>query len=302
MLMLANAMLYGENVMLSYSDPSTLLAELKTNYKTARTSLRSSSSAGLMICKSRNKLIFNQVTYVHGKRKVKCITKNRELIYKLAHTAYLREFARRTKANMSLLERAGKSWQSTEYPEILRSLPKHYDMLDPALVQDPQRLTQTLSGPNPNRGEGLIPARLTPRTDEDPQAWFLKPYFENTSHLESKIHPAARGLSARSKSEVFIISIYNRLGYAFHYDETVIIGGYRVSPDFIGLRSDGSLIIHEHSGLWEDAYRERNRRKLELYMSAGFFPGENLLWTFDSTDGAIDPDLTEALIRNIFER
>ena len=79
-----------------------------------------------------------------------------------------------------------------------------------------------------------------------------------------------------------------------------MIGGVRISPDFIGARRDGTLIFHEHKGLLTDEYRSKNDWKSGVYSAAGIFPGINLIYTYDSPAGTLNVKLARELIKDMY--
>ena len=89
---------------------------------------------------------------------------------------------------------------------------------------------------------------------------------------------------------------YDRRGIFYHYDEVIEIDGEYISPDMIGLRSDGWFIYQEHLGLQDMSYTSDMIRKLILYRKAGILLGKNLFITFDDKNGGINMDLIRASI------
>ena len=93
-----------------------------------------------------------------------------------------------------------------------------------------------------------------------------------------------------------ITNEYDELAIYYHYDEVILVNGYYLSPDIIGLAWDNQLKYHEHLGLATPEYRERNDFKDKLYKDAGLLPGRNLIYTYDSERGRLNlPLLSETL-------
>jgi hypothetical protein len=155
--------------------------------------------------------------------------------------------------------------------------------------------------PNPSRDPGIeVRYPVTDTGGMTPEEWGALPYRENTSFCENKIHYSSRAIACRSKSEMAILELYDNLGIPFHYDETLQLSGEYVSPDFIGARSDGKLIYHEHFGLNDPEYIKRAARKTELYRNASIIQGKNLICTYDREDGSINLALIEAMIKDMY--
>jgi len=233
-----------------------------------------------------------------GKRVRKGVGRDAEMMYRLAHKAYLQEELFRMKANGTALDECLKKICSMDPNDILKKLPANYSLLDAAYIIDPVLMTDKPLYPCPARNIGPVQLQTTIGA-LSPLEWACLPYCENTSFLEHKIHRTAKGLLARSKSEVSLIELYEQKSLLYHYDETVTINGEWISPDLIFAKPNGRLVIQEHMGWEGDSYTDRNRRKIHLYESAGFRQGVNLILTFDDENGGIDLRLAEALIDNM---
>ena len=241
--------------------------------------------------------IFREYNY-EGKRKRKGIRRDEPLIYQLAHKAYLQEKLRRLNSNIETLKHFGRTLESLDPEDILRSLPAHYDMLDAARVIDP-RSDHVLDYPRPVYDGSVPPRRVTLTTGGlAPQVWAELPYCANTKHMERLIHRTGKGVRFRSKGEGLSLEKYDALHLFYHYDEVIEINGQYRSPDGILARRDRKLIFHEHAGMRDDGYREDLMDKLALYASAGIRLGENLIVTFDDEKGGVNMELVEAMLRD----
>ena len=218
----------------------------------------------------------------------------------MANKAYMKEYSLRLRADMEVLNAALKAMQSLDYRSILKALPKHFDLLDPERVMIPGKGAGERFYPNPSADAFPVEARLE-FSGTDRWEWAAEPYCENTDHPDHKTHLTRSGLYCRSKSEALIFELYMSLGLPFHYDETITIGGQRLSPDFIGVRRDGRFVYHEHCGLSSEQYRARNDWKSGLYAASDIFPGDNLIYTYDDPNGNINAMLVEALIRDAYK-
>ena len=276
-----------------------LLSKLTSDYSIVRKAANKPSRSSLMITNYRRKSEFFAVSYKDGRRIRKQINKDPERIYRLANKAYLSALSKRMRTSIDLLKDVLDRMPSLEYSDILPDLPKHYDILESFRVIDPSSFGNDFGYPNPSRTVPPSEAGLTAGC-LDPYEWACAPYCENTDHVEFKIHQTRQGIMCRSKSEALLIEIYNSLEIPFHYDETITIGGVMLSPDLIGVRRDGRLIYHEHRGLHSEEYRAKYDWKSGLYASAGIFPGDNLLYTYDTPEGSLNIKLAEMLIQDIY--
>lgn len=88
------------------------------------------------------------------------------------------------------------------------------------------------------------------------------------------------GIAVRSKSEMIIADILYSYGILFLYEPTIQVGDRVLHPDFLIIRSDGSIIIWEHFGLFDEPeYKEKMIEKMELYGKNGFDLHTNLIFT-----------------------
>jgi len=282
-----------------FKDLEKVLTQMTQELKIVKKSVNNARKDSLMISRSGKKTMYFAVSYINDERRMRLINSDQKRLYRLANKVYLRAYAKRLEANAVILRKCLNRMSPLGYRELLQDLPKHYELLDPQRVAEPKLFETDYEYPKPSPDELPIEMRLS-INGCGPLEWAARPYCENRSHPEHKVHRTARGLYCRSKSEALLIGIYDRLGIPFHYDEVVTIGGVQLSPDLIGVRRDGSFIIHEHIGLYEDEYRGRNDWKRSVYAGCGFFAGVNLLYTYDSLQGALNAELAEALIRDIY--
>ena len=272
---------------------------MRSDVKTVTKTINKARKDSLMISVTGGRVRFFSVSYQNGKRKMRQINADTARIYTLANRAFQRELLRRLKGNEELLSQAISRMQPLDLMQILPSLPKHFEKLDPLRIFNPGLADSGFTYPNPSQSEFPREVRLNIGS-MDPYEWAAMPYCENTDHLEYKVHPTRRGVFCRSKSEALLFEIYDSLLIPFHYDEVLSIGDQLISPDFIGVRRDGALIFHEHCGLLTDEYRARNDWKPGLYAVADIYPGINLIYTYDSVSGSLNTGLAEAIIRDIY--
>ena len=276
-----------------------LLSAINEEYRSVRIYANTPDRTRLMISKYRGNAEFFAVSYKDGQRIRRGINKDKTRIYRLAHKAYVKEYARRLKADRDILASAINKMLPLDYNSMIHTLPEHFDILYPEYVLDPGK-AEKHHYPNPSRDVYPNEVRLS-LFGTDVWEWASEPYCENTDHLENKTHLTRSGHSCRSKSEALIFEVYMSLGLPFHYDETITIGERQLSPDFIGVRKDGCFVFHEHCGLHSESYRARNDWKSGLYASADIYPGDNLIYTYDDPSGSINIKLAEAVIRDAYK-
>ena len=120
-----------------------------------------------------------------------------------------------------------------------------------------------------------------------------KRYFE-----EKLIHKTIRGEMVRSKSEVIVANILDKMQIEYFYEEPLNVSGRTYIPDFT-LRYQGKTAYLEHLGMLRDkSYKKRWDEKRANYESAGISETlGNLIITEDGLDGSLDATLIENKIQ-----
>lgn len=128
--------------------------------------------------------------------------------------------------------------------------------------------------------------------------WQNEEYEKNSYHPENLTAKCPDGQMMRSKSEVFIAMSLSAHGIPYRYECAIDLNGNKRYPDFMIKRPvDGRIILWEHFGLWDDTeYRADALKKLDQYTIAGFIPGENLIFTFETKESPFSPAKAEDVI------
>lgn len=288
-------------------DPINITEKLHTDLnkkaQSVRKRLRRRIPGRLTISNSSRGVLFLQDYRVGEKRVTKGIGKNMDLVYRLANQVYNEELLKRVLNNEKIMAGALNKLKSLDSGDILKALPPNYNLLDSRWIVSPESRKQTAII-NPVSDGSVQP--VLARTQVDSELipyWASMPYCANNSFPQQKKHIADGGFAVRSKSEVGIFGLYKKKIYPFHYDELLKFGEYFRSPDFIVMRPDGSLFIHEHLGRMDlEEYKDKFYEKLMIYRMHGFELGKNLLLTFDDEYGNINLQLISLLIDDMYNR
>lgn len=137
---------------------------------------------------------------------------------------------------------------------------------------------------------------------EASQQWAQSNYPRNDIFLDHCIHAGPNGVFVRSKSEKDILWGLYEWELPNQYDRKFRLGGQIVSPDFtIKDPVTGKLILWEHFGMMDDPdYARKTYDKLSLYIQHGYFPGENLIVTFEDKKHPLTHERIEAEIHYHF--
>ena len=133
----------------------------------------------------------------------------------------------------------------------------------------------------------------------EPEAWMGDYLRIDNYHSESLKQTAIDGTRMRSKNEVFIASRLDHYGLIYRTDCPTGIPGLKNVPDFTILRKwDYKRIFWEHFGMMSDPdYRRYAKNKIEEYEAFGIVPWDNLILTYDTSEGYLRADLIEATIQ-----
>ncbi|MFP7297002.1 AAA family ATPase [Neobacillus niacini] len=120
-----------------------------------------------------------------------------------------------------------------------------------------------------------------------------KRYFE-----EKLIHKTIRGEMVRSKSEVIVANILDKMKIEYSYEEPLDVNGKTYIPDFT-LRCQGKTAYLEHLGMLSNkSYKLHWDEKRANYESVGISETlGNLIITEDGLDGSLDATLIESKIQ-----
>ena len=281
--------------MLGLKDLDALLSDFKKQRRNAKNELRRAPEGSLRITKNGEYLTYLHITYKGGKRIARAIGRDPSLICLLARKEYNLRLLNTLDHNIQVLEKAKKNCLPDDPKALLAAMPKHFDSLERDKILD-RKLISVRDWPYPRRA-GIAPREPQLKlTAMEPEEWAAMPYKENTKYLEYKVHPNRRGLLCRSKSEVLVTNEYDELKIYHHYDEVIMINGYYLSPDVIGLTWDRTFKYHEHKGLDTPEYKESNKFRESLYEDAGIVQGRNLIFTYDSENGSLNTKLLREIL------
>lgn len=130
-----------------------------------------------------------------------------------------------------------------------------------------------------------------------PSLWDSIEAEQNPYQPEDKRH-LYRQIRFRSKSEAVIASILTSYGIEFKYEPALDLNGQRIYPDFVVRRPrDGKIFIWEHFGMiYDESYLDKTFHKLSEYHLSGYDLWDNLIISFDQSDGSIDLTVIEKII------
>ncbi len=199
------------------------------------------------------------------------ITKDDELVSKLARKKYLQESLCKINSNINSIEQLLKTYENYSHREIISVFPHHYSIL-----MDSEEA----------------------KWNEKKRRWLEEDYEQSKFRPAEKIHVTSKDLYVRSKSEVIVSERLEYYRVPNRYEQVIYIGLYEFAPDFTILTRNG-IVYWEHCGKINDAgYLRRYKWKMTMYESVGIVPWKNLILTYDDEDGSIDTRIIDAEIIN----
>ena len=223
----------------------------------------------------------------NGKRTRKCITKNTDLLRKLARVEFARKALGVLKPDVALLQSVLDKLKPFEPDRILDSMTNAYKLLPEDYFFDRDAVVTNFNL------DGADRTRI-----ERHREWGEQSYEQCELYPEYKNKRSSRGELLRSKSELLIVERLYHYEIPKHYDETIVANGETFYPDFTFQGADGDLFYWEHLGMMNiPKYSSRNIKKLRDYIEAGIIPGNNLILSFDG-DGTINMGMIDAIIKN----
>lgn len=120
---------------------------------------------------------------------------------------------------------------------------------------------------------------------------------ENPYKCEKLIYCSNGGVYVRTKSELIIANFLEAHGIMYWYETKFLLGGRWIYPDFMVDRpNDHNIIPLEHLGMLGDPeYDKYNKQKLKDYIDNDYFPGYNLICTYEQD--IMEPGRLKAILQ-----
>lgn len=203
-----------------------------------------------------------------------------------------------SKKDFSLIkELAQRDYDAKVLANVKKQL---YVLSDFLQTYSPSSVEEVFTKVKENRKALIVPATLPNKNQ-----------IENWLSVKYKGHPfseddpelyTARGLRVRSKSEVIIADTLDRMNIPFRYEFPVKLQNFSVNPDFFCLNPDTcEEYIWEHFGLMDNEEYSKNAvKKIAAYQKKGYFPGKNLILTFETQEVPLSSKTVEEIIKQYF--
>ena len=128
--------------------------------------------------------------------------------------------------------------------------------------------------------------------------------YESSEFMKDFEFYSGKGIKVRSKSELIIANTLEQCGVPYRYEYPLYLKGIgTVYPDFTCLNiNKRKEIVWEHFGMMDNiAYSNKNIAKIQAYNQNGFFPGKNMIMTFETSQNAISSNIIQNMIKEFLQ-
>lgn len=197
------------------------------------------------------------------------------------------------------VELAQKLAQKDYDKKVLRAAEKELSGINKYFSCYPERNMEEIYDNLHRELRKLIEPILMP-TEQFVSDWEQVEYQGKDFYEDTPRYYTVKGECVRSKSEVIIADILNREGIPYRYEYPIHLKGQgRIYPDFtvLNVRTRQEL-LWEHLGRMDDAvYAEKAIQKIMTYEKNGFFPGENLILTYETRKVPLNQKIVMLMIQ-----
>lgn len=155
------------------------------------------------------------------------------------------------------------------------------------------------------RGKQVMVKPITETDTQYIQRWENIQFKKLDFQSDSPEYYSNKGERMRSKSEVIIANLLDQLNIPYIYELPLTLeGNITVHPDFTLIDAvNRRLIYWEHLGMLDDEdYMNKAIAKIRRYEDNGYYPGEQLLITGESTARPLDIKHIRKKVLHIMEK
>ncbi len=134
--------------------------------------------------------------------------------------------------------------------------------------------------------------------DQFVSKWQDQSYIRKALDENIPEYYTSKGEQVRSKSEILIADALDRKGIPYRYEYPIRMGDRYLHPDFMVLNiRKRKEILWEHMGMMGDEnYTESAVERINLYTNYGFFPGDNIIFTYETRQNPLSTRIIDKMI------
>ncbi len=208
--------------------------------------------------------------------------------------------------------------------ELARRLAqKDYDRKVLAMLEKEERLLEKavnyyrnaasgeyFAGPEELVWGGLTEARkkmvepVEPDTAAYVRNWLSETYEKKSFGNMETEYITGSGIRVRSKTELIIAEMLEKRNIPFYYEKPLALPGqWIIHPDFTALNvRKRKTIFWEHLGMMDDTgYSAHALERIDNYILAGYYPGERVVFTYETSSRPIRTRILEKIIEAYLE-
>lgn len=252
------------------------IEELDDIIKKVEQALNRAPAGSLRVSSSKTRVQYYRVDENYP-RDGKYLKKDNPLIRRLAQKDYDLRVLSAAKEERDALIRGNEL-----YPEILAE--DCYDQLS----EERKKLVKPLE----KNGDQFV------------QRWLNVAYQKKGFREGDSFFITDNGERVRSKSELIIANTLKRMEIPYRYEYPLkLLDGRVIYPDFLALNvRKKKEMIWEHFGMMDDgAYSEKAIRKIRSLQESGYFPGDKMIMTFETSKQPLDTAELRTAIRTYLQ-
>ena len=131
------------------------------------------------------------------------------------------------------------------------------------------------------------------------QGWLSETYEKKGFRDTDTEYYTGSGIRVRSKTELIIAEMLEKKEIPFYYEKPLYLKGQgTIYPDFTVLNKKRRKTMYwEHLGMMDDeSYRNHALERINYYIIAGIFPGQELILTHETATRPIRTGILESVI------
>lgn len=198
--------------------------------------------------------------------------KEKKLIQALAQKEYDKKVLEKAREEHKIISKINNAYKSGSVEDVLQSIALgKRELVNPVYLPDEAYIEQ----------------------------WSKKPYVGLHFKEGTPEYYTDKGERVRSKSEIIIANLLNQKKIPYKYECPLKLESYKVVyPDFTVLDVKNRKEIYwEHLGLMDDEeYVNKNLEKLVKYEANGYYPGDKLILTFETSKQPLNSKVIEMII------